>query len=53
VAIIVKAIKAEAVKEDKMEEVVIKAEVNIKVEDVVIELKEEVITIALIIDYYY
>ena len=50
-AIVVKAIEAEAVEEVKVE-VAIKAGANIEVEDAVIEVEEEV-TIALKIGHYY
>jgi hypothetical protein len=53
VAVVAEVIKAEAVKADKVEEVAIKAGVNIKVKDAAIELKEEEVIITLIIDYYY
>jgi hypothetical protein len=53
VAAVIKTVEAEVVKVDEVKEVAIKAEVNIKVKDVVIELKEEEVTIALIIGYYY
>ena len=46
-------VEAEAVKVDKVKEVAIKAGVNIEVKDIVVELKEEEVTIALIIGYYY
>ena len=48
----VEAVEAGAVEEVKVE-VAIKAGANIKVEDAVVELKEEEVTIALIIGYYY
>jgi hypothetical protein len=51
VAIVVKAIEAEAVEEVKVE-VAIKTRANIKVEDVAVEVKKEV-TIALVIGYYH
>ena len=53
VAIVVEVVKAEAVEADEVEEVAIKVEANIEVEDVVVELKEEEVTIALVIGYYY
>ena len=46
-------VEAEAVKADEVEEIAIKARANIEVEDVVVELKKEEVTIALIIGYYY
>jgi hypothetical protein len=52
VAIIIKAIKIKAVKENKAKEVTIKTKANIKVKDTAIKLKEEII-IALIISHYY
>jgi hypothetical protein len=51
--VVVEAIEAKAVEEDEAKEVAIKAEANIEVEDVVIELKKEEVTITLIIGYYY
>jgi hypothetical protein len=53
VATVVKAIEAEAVKADKVEEIAIKARVNIKVKDAAIELKEEEVTITLIIGHHH
>ena len=52
-AVVAEAVEAKAVEEDEAKEVAIKAEANIEVKDVVIELKEEEVTIALIISYYY
>jgi hypothetical protein len=52
VAIVIKVIEAEAVKADEVDEVAIKAGVNIKVKDAAIKVEKEV-TITLIIDYYY
>ena len=52
-AIVAEVVEAEAVKVDKVEEVAIKAGVNIEVEDTAIELKEEEVTITLIIGYYH
>ena len=52
-AIVVEVIEAEAVKADKVEEVAIKVGANIEVKDAAVELKEEEVTIALIIGYYY
>ena len=52
VAVVVKAVETEAVKEVEVE-VAIKARANIEVEDAVIELKEEKVIIALVIGYYY
>ena len=46
-------VKAEAVKADKVKEVAIKARANIKVEDIVVELEEEEVTIALVISHYH
>jgi hypothetical protein len=53
VAIVAEVVEAEAVKADKVKEVAIKAGVNIEVKDAVVELKEEEVTIALIIGHYY
>jgi hypothetical protein len=53
VAIVAEVIEIEAVKVNKVKKVVIKIRANIKVKDVAIELKEEEVIIALIIDYYY
>ena len=50
--VVIKAVKAEVVKEVEVE-IAIEARANIKVEDVVIELEKEEVTIALIISYYY
>ena len=50
-AVIAEVVEIEAVKADEVEEIVIKAEANIKVKDAAIELKEEEVTIALIIGY--
>jgi hypothetical protein len=52
VAAEVEAVEAGAVKEVE-EEVAIKAGANIEVEDVAVELKEEEVTIALIIGHYH
>ena len=48
----VEAVEAGAVEEVEVE-VAIKAEANIKVKDAAVELKEEEVTIALVIGYYY
>jgi hypothetical protein len=53
VAAVVEAIETEAVKVDKVEEVAIKAEANIEVKDAAIELKEEEVTIALVIGHHH
>jgi hypothetical protein len=53
VAVVVEAVEAEAVKADKVEEVAIEVRANIKVKDVVVELKEEEVTITLVIGHYY
>ena len=53
VAVIAEVVEIEAVKADEVEEIVIKAEANIKVKDAAIELKEEEVTITLVIGYYY
>ena len=52
-ATIIEAIETEAIEVDEVEEVAIKAEVNIKVKDIVVKLKEEEVTITLIISHYY
>jgi hypothetical protein len=52
VAAEVEAVEAGAVKEVEVE-VAIKAGANIEVKDMAIELKEEEVTIALVIGYYY
>jgi hypothetical protein len=52
-AVVAEVVEAEAVKADKVEEVAIKAGANIEVKDMAVELKEEEVTIALIIGYYY
>ena len=49
----VEAVEAEAVKADEVEEVAIKVGANIEVKDAMVKLKEEEVTIALIIGYYY
>jgi hypothetical protein len=51
-AVVVEAVETEEVEEVEVE-VVIKAEANIEVKDAAIELKEEEVTIALVIGYYY
>jgi hypothetical protein len=48
---VAEVVKAEAVKVDKVEEVAIKIEANIKVKDAAVELEEEEVTIALVIGY--
>jgi hypothetical protein len=53
VAIVVEVIEVEAIKADEVKEVAIKVGANIEVKDVVVELKEEEVTITLIIGYYY
>jgi hypothetical protein len=53
VAIEAEAVEAEAIKEDKTKEVAIKTEANIEVKDAAIELKEEEVTIALVIGHRY
>jgi hypothetical protein len=53
VAAVIEAIEAEAVEADEVVEVAIKTGANIEVEDAAIELKEEEVTIALVIGYYY
>ena len=53
VAIVVEEVIVKVVKVNKVKEVAIKAGVNIEVKDIVVELKEEEVTIALIIGYYY
>jgi hypothetical protein len=53
VAVVIEVIEAEAVKADEVKEIVIKAEANIKVKNTAVELKEEEVTIVLIIDYYH
>jgi hypothetical protein len=53
VAVEIKVVEAEAVKADKVKEVAIKVGANIEVKDAVVELKEEEVTIALIIGYYH
>jgi hypothetical protein len=53
VAVVAEVVEVEAVKTDKVEEVTIKAEANIEIKNVVVELKEEEVTIALIIGYYH
>jgi hypothetical protein len=50
---VIEVIEAEAVKANKVEEVAIKAGANIEVKDTVVELKEEEVTITLIIGYYH
>ena len=52
VAAEVEAVEAGAV-EEVVEEVAIKAGANIEVKDAAVELKEEEVTIALVIGYYY
>jgi hypothetical protein len=52
-AVVIEAVEAEVVEADKAKEVAIKAGANIKIKDIVVELEEEEVTIALIIDYYY
>jgi hypothetical protein len=47
----IEAIEAEAVEADEVEEVAIKAGANIEVEDAAVELKEEEVTIALVIGH--
>ena len=49
---VVEAVEAGAAKEVKVE-VALKAEANIEVEDAVVELEEEEVTIALIIGHHY
>ena len=49
---VVEAIEAEAVEEVEVE-VAIEVGANIEVEDMVVELKEEEVIIALIIGHYY
>jgi hypothetical protein len=49
-AVVVEVVEAEAVKEVEIE-VAIKAGANIEVEDAAVELKEEEVTIALIIGH--
>jgi hypothetical protein len=51
VAMVAEVVEAEAVKVDKVEEVAIKIEANIKVKDAAVELEEEEVTIALVIGY--
>jgi hypothetical protein len=53
VAIVVKEVIVEAVKADKVEEVAIKAGANIEVKNAAVELKEEEVTITLVIGYYH
>ena len=50
---VAEVVEAEAVEEDEVVEVAIKAGANIEVKDAVLELKEEEVTIALVIGYYY
>ena len=52
-AIVIEVVEAEAIKADEVKEVAIKIGANIKVKDTAIELKEEEVTITLIIGYYY
>ena len=52
-AIVIEVVEAEVVKVNKVKEVAIKIRANIKVKDAVVELKEEEVTITLIIGYYY
>ena len=51
-AVEVEAVEARAVEEVKVE-VAIKAGANIEVEDAAVELKEEEVTIALVIGHYH
>jgi hypothetical protein len=53
VAIVVEVIEAEAVEANKVEEIAIEVGANIEVKDAVVELKEEEVTITLVIGYYY
>jgi hypothetical protein len=53
VAIVAEVVEAEAVEVDEVKEVAIKAGANIEVEDAAVELKEEEVTITLVISYYY
>jgi hypothetical protein len=48
-----KAVEAEAVEADEVEEVAIEAGANIEVKDAAVELKEEEVTIALVIDHHH
>ena len=50
---VAEVVEAEAVKADKVEEVAIKVGANIEVEDAVVELEEEEVTIALVIGHHY
>jgi hypothetical protein len=49
---VAEVVEAKAVEADKVEEVAIKAEANIEVEDAAIEVEKEV-TIALVIGYHH
>ena len=51
IAMVAEVVEAKAVKADKVEEVAIKAGANIEVENAAIELKEEEVTIALVIGH--
>ena len=53
VAIVVEEVIVKVVKVNKVKEVAIKAGANIEVKDTAIELKEEEVTITLIIGYYH
>jgi hypothetical protein len=53
VAVVAEVVEAEAVEVDEVEEVAIKARANIEVEDAAVELKEEEVTIALIIGHHH
>jgi hypothetical protein len=53
VAVVAEVVEAEAVEADEVEEVAIEAGANIEVEDAVVELEEEEVTIALVIGHRY